>query len=144
MVTMLMQCVQPPYLFSKLWLTVRSFVVSSGLISFQGVGFSLVQTTTPGRVGARSIRGQKEGGLTRGATRKARQVPRTASDDNADDGVAARHERASTRTMKPDWHSHRDRLAGHKQIRQSQPQRTHSRRTRTSTANQFFKNVLRN
>lgn len=32
--------------FSKCWLTVRSFVPSSGLMSFQGVGFSFVQTTT--------------------------------------------------------------------------------------------------
>lgn len=33
------------YLLSKCWLTVSSLVPSSGLMSFQGVGLSLVQTT---------------------------------------------------------------------------------------------------
>lgn len=36
---------QGTYLLSKCWLTVSSLVPSSGLMSFQGVGLSLVQTT---------------------------------------------------------------------------------------------------
>ena len=102
---------------SKCWVRVSSFVPSLGLISFQGVGFSFVQTTgrTQGedgrgvRVEHRGAKGEGWSGRTSRAAGEAGQVPARTNDDDTDDSVAGAIEpRCAVRSK---WrYSHRRRL----------------------------------
>ena len=81
---------------SKCWLTVMSLVPSSGLMVFQGVGFSFVQTT------AWRVRDVYRESRTRAVRRtiraagEARQIPPGTDNDDADDSVANLNEPEST------------------------------------------------
>lgn len=71
--------------FSKCWLTVSIFVPSLGLISFQGVGFSFVQTTE-GSTMSDYVRALIRGMLTCGPTSKSCKIPGSPYDNEADNG----------------------------------------------------------
>jgi hypothetical protein len=78
------------YSRSNFWLTFIILVFSSCLMSFQGVGLSLVQITVC-RARLAHERTEKRRPRTGRATRETADVPRRADNDTADDSVAEMH-----------------------------------------------------
>lgn len=124
--------------FENCWFTVRILVPSSGLMSFQGVGFSLVQTTTGLKSVFRAGRGESKS-RTGGSARETGHVPAGTADDQANDGVATsrvgmsptKQGRSVLTSESPTGRNGKFRVRSIQEI------------LHTSTANQFLRKPLR-